>query len=406
MSKTAFASSTARRRATASPPRSRRSPTPTCPRTVTAAIDGLEPDAAYHFRLRASSNKGETLGKRPILHDGSGGTDRIGGPDVHRRPGISDHPSTGDTALMTGASKAVLGESVVVAPLLGTVKTKLPGSTSYATLSTGDSVPVSTVVDTRHGTVKLTSALGTGTPSGEFRGALFQVRQPRTGGGMTDLVLQGSTFASCPSPTARTGPRPTVRAASSATTRKQPLRRLCGRATRTAAFAPTDATASPPSVAPHGSPPTLASARAPPSHRAPWRPRQTSRQDHHRPCRPELPRPQRPLSNPPPAHASQFLLALAKHGPMKVNKLLAQRRIAPTTDDRWPHPTPAVTNSRGAWPLSDRPATTALIGVEPGTDASPAPAERRTPGLPPQNGVLEAAPREPMAARASWCHLS
>jgi hypothetical protein len=115
---------------------------------------------------------------------------------------------------------------VVVAPLLGTVKIKLPGSAGYATLAAGDSVPVGTVVDTRHGTVKLTSALSAGTTqSGEFHGALFQVRQARTGRGMTDLVLRGSNFASCPRPTARTG----VRAATTATKRKRSLRRLWSR---------------------------------------------------------------------------------------------------------------------------------------------------------------------------------
>jgi hypothetical protein len=60
-------------------------------------------------------------------------------------------------------------------------------------------VPVGTLVDTRHGTVKLTSALSAGaTQTGEFRGALFQVRQPRARRGMTDIVLRGGNFAHCP----------------------------------------------------------------------------------------------------------------------------------------------------------------------------------------------------------------
>jgi hypothetical protein len=193
---------------------------------VTAAIDGLQPDIVYHYRLRASNNKGETLGEERSFATGAAGStthSAIGDP------GGDDDPSTSDTALMTGASKPVLGGSVVVAPLLGTVKIKLPGSAGYATLAAGDAVPVGTVVDTRHGTVKLTSALDSGTQSGEFRGALFAVRQARTGRGMTDLVLQGANFAYCPRPTTRTGPRPTVRAASTATTRKRPLRRLWSR---------------------------------------------------------------------------------------------------------------------------------------------------------------------------------
>jgi len=138
--------------------------------------------------------------------------------------GPSPLPST--IALTGSASTPVLGVSVVVAPLLGTVKIKLPGSAGYATLAAGDSVPVGTIVDTRHGTVKLTSALGTDTTqSGEFHGALFQVRQPRGGRGMTDLVLRGSNFALCPRPTKGLG----ARAASTVSSRKRPVRRLWAR---------------------------------------------------------------------------------------------------------------------------------------------------------------------------------
>jgi len=188
-------------------------------RTVSAAIDGLEPDTVYHFRVRASNNKGEAVGEdRSFTTTGSArtatddsGVDAAGSP-------------TSDIA-MNGASQPVRGGSVVVAPLAGTVKIKLPGSAGYATLAAGDSVPVGTVVDTRGGTVVLTSALSGGaTQSGEFRGALFKVRQARAGNGMTDLVLQGSNFAACPRVTKGLG----VRAASTAS-RKPPLRRLWSR---------------------------------------------------------------------------------------------------------------------------------------------------------------------------------
>jgi hypothetical protein len=63
------------------------------------------------------------------------------------------------------------------------------------------------------------------TQSGEFRGALFEVRQAPAGRGMTDLVLRGESFARCPRPTARLG----ARAASTASTSKRPLRRLWSR---------------------------------------------------------------------------------------------------------------------------------------------------------------------------------
>ena len=192
-------------------------------RTVTAAIDGLVPGTVYHFRVRASNQKGTTLGEdRSFTTTGSSATPARTDPGVS----VGPDPPTSDIPLSTAAAKPVRGGSVVVAPLAGTVKIKLPGSAGYATLAAGDSVPVGTVVDTRGGTVVLTSALSGGTTqSGEFRGALFQVRQARAGNGMTDLVLRGENFAACP-------PRPTkgigVRAASTAA-RKPPLRRLWSR---------------------------------------------------------------------------------------------------------------------------------------------------------------------------------
>jgi hypothetical protein len=191
-------------------------------RTVTAAIAGLVPGTVYHFRLRASNHKGTTLGEdRSLTTTGSADTPASTDPGVSTGPS----PPTTEIPLSTAADKPVRGGSVVVAPLAGTVRIKLPGTAGYATLAAGDSVPVGTVVDTRLGTVVLTSALSGGTTqSGEFRGALFQVRQARIGNGMTDLVLRGENFAACPRPTNRPG----VRAASTAS-RKPPLRRLWSR---------------------------------------------------------------------------------------------------------------------------------------------------------------------------------
>jgi len=192
-------------------------------RTVSAAIDGLAPGTVYHFRVRARNSQGTTVG----LDQSFTTTGSAAAPSTD--PGVSattSQPAAGDDIpLSTAASKPVLGGSVVVAPLAGTVKIKLPGSAGYATLAAGDSVPVGTVVDTRQGTVKLTSAVSGGTTqSGEFRGGLFQVRQASTGNGMTDLVLRGSNFAFCPRLTKGLG----VRAAST-TPSKRPLRRLWSR---------------------------------------------------------------------------------------------------------------------------------------------------------------------------------
>jgi hypothetical protein len=191
-------------------------------RTVTAAIEGLAPDTAYHFRVRARNAEGTTLDDdRSFTTTGSVAT--AGGTDPG--PGADANPPSSVAAPSTAAAKPVLGSSVVVAPLLGTIKIKLPGSTEYATLAAGDDVPVGTVVDARRGTVKLTSALSADTTqSGDLRGALFQVRQAASGPGMTDLVLRGENFARCPRPTGRQGVR-----AATASRRERPLRRLWSR---------------------------------------------------------------------------------------------------------------------------------------------------------------------------------
>jgi hypothetical protein len=60
------------------------------------------------------------------------------------------------------------------------------------------------VIDTTHGTVALTTARGAGvSQTATFHGGAFQVRQSRSGNGMTDLVLRGGSFASCPRTSAR-----------------------------------------------------------------------------------------------------------------------------------------------------------------------------------------------------------
>ena len=61
-------------------------------------------------------------------------------------------------------------------------------------------VKVGSVVDTRRGTVELQTALASGRiQKGRFWGSLFEVRQPRSARGRTDLVLRGGRFDRCPS---------------------------------------------------------------------------------------------------------------------------------------------------------------------------------------------------------------
>jgi hypothetical protein len=121
----------------------------------------------------------------------------------------------------------VIGQTMVVAPVAGTVSVHVPGQPGqpgYTPLTAGASVPVGAVVDTRAGSVQLTSALANGaTQAGTFHGALFEVRQSAGGTGMTDLVLRGANFSACPK--RRSGA--TGRAAA-VTKKKPPVRKLWG----------------------------------------------------------------------------------------------------------------------------------------------------------------------------------
>jgi hypothetical protein len=102
----------------------------------------------------------------------------------------------------------------------GRVYVSLPGNAAFASLSvpglkgrrfvpltTARQIPMGSLLDTRRGTVRITTArnaTSTKLQSGEFLSGVFQVLQSRRASarGLTDLTLKGSSFRSC-RPTAR-----------------------------------------------------------------------------------------------------------------------------------------------------------------------------------------------------------
>jgi hypothetical protein len=94
-----------------------------------------------------------------------------------------------------------VGEMVVVAEVSGEVTIELPGTGRFVPLSEVSEIPVGSVIDARHGTVRLTSARDSAghTQFGDFSGGVFQVRQSRnrSARGLTDLVLRGGSFSRC-----------------------------------------------------------------------------------------------------------------------------------------------------------------------------------------------------------------
>jgi hypothetical protein len=104
------------------------------------------------------------------------------------------------------AAAPVIGESMGVKPVKGTVQVRLPQSSGYVSLAAAGSVPSGAVIDAREGTVVLRSAVDAKgrTQDATIRGAVFEVRQSPTGHGMTDLVVKGGRPAGCPSGAAAT----------------------------------------------------------------------------------------------------------------------------------------------------------------------------------------------------------
>ena len=107
----------------------------------------------------------------------------------------------------------VVGVAVNVRVVRGKVLLKLPvgvasasartsqKGTSFVPLEQARQIPVGSLLDTRRGTVRLTSARDTRgtTQTGDFASGIFQVKQSkkRTAKGLTEIVLKGGSFSGC-----------------------------------------------------------------------------------------------------------------------------------------------------------------------------------------------------------------
>jgi hypothetical protein len=199
--------------------------------SVITKLKNLRPETEYHVRLVA-----EVLGAKLY-----GGDTRFVTPAVTvsapepapstspadetpatsaPSPAPAPAPESAIPTVEVPAPAPAQGTAVVADEVGGHIRVKTPGG-GFKPLSDLASVPVGSVVDARDGTIALSSETSTGTQTGQFRGALFQVRQSRKGGGMTELHLKGGSFAAC-RPTAKTVAR-------AAGKRRKPVRRLWGK---------------------------------------------------------------------------------------------------------------------------------------------------------------------------------
>ena len=164
-------------------------------RALPRARDGGERLGHRHLGGQALLPRG-----RRIDPQGEAGQGGQGRPHLDRRV-VAPAPVVPDSGTeVLPPAAPVLGQTVGLAPVSGAVRIKVPGARTFVPLAAGAAVKVGSVVDTRRGTVELKSALASGrVQKGKFWGSLFEVRQPRSARGRTDLVLRGGRFDRCPS---------------------------------------------------------------------------------------------------------------------------------------------------------------------------------------------------------------
>jgi hypothetical protein len=128
----------------------------------------------------------------------SSGTSGGGAGDSSGASGDGSGATT-PPGVATAAVTPVLGKTFAIATVKGTVTATAP-SGQAVDLSAAQAVPTGTLIDTRAGTVELTTALDRkgATQTGRFWGGLFEVHQATTARGLTQLVLRGGDFSGCP----------------------------------------------------------------------------------------------------------------------------------------------------------------------------------------------------------------
>jgi hypothetical protein len=121
-------------------------------------------------------------------------------------PGTETGTAADAPAEVAPAAPPVLGKSMAVTPVAGTVQVRVPNGKGYVALSDAGSIPSGTVVDARAGRLELKAAVAGGrAQTATFWGAVFEIRQARGERGMTDIFLKGGRPAECPSPPAALG---------------------------------------------------------------------------------------------------------------------------------------------------------------------------------------------------------
>jgi streptogramin lyase len=159
------------------------------PVPMSAAIGGLSPATIYHFRVVAYNGSGMSYGTDATFTTAASGG---GAPPSGGAPSSGSAPPSAPTAGST-QPQPVLGSSAGTQPTAGTVLVQQP-SGAFVRLSGARTLPIGTVIDATHGTVRLITAIDRRgrTQSVTIWGGVFALRQSEAEDGNTRIVLKGA----------------------------------------------------------------------------------------------------------------------------------------------------------------------------------------------------------------------
>lgn len=164
-------------------------------------IDAADAGHRLRARVAASNAAGGDSGT-------TGTTAVVPVPAVASTTQPSASPAATQAQPRAGLPDPVFARSVNAEPVSGTVLVKEPGAATFVLLTEPTQIQVGSIIDARRGRVRLTTIDKNGRKqSAEFYEGMFKLFQQRKAGGITELVLFGGSFATCPrkAAPARTG---------------------------------------------------------------------------------------------------------------------------------------------------------------------------------------------------------
>jgi uncharacterized repeat protein (TIGR01451 family) len=210
------------------------------PIDVTAASEGADGTVTLHFDVTVSNSTGTYFNyaggesseftvvpteDSAVVTVSGGGSTSTSTSDTNTSSTIAStatSSSGGSTSGTTAVPPPKLAVSGDVAPVSGSVKIKLPGSSTFVALASLQQIPFGTVVDATHGSVSVTTAgPHGGTQTVTLSGGEFVLTQGRNGAVMATLT--GGDFSVCSTARERAH---TARAASAHATGKHVVRKL------------------------------------------------------------------------------------------------------------------------------------------------------------------------------------